>query len=236
MKYIDELSDSHAEDLLNDIPREQFPGSIQELLEQQMKFVDSIRDIIQETEKNLAMVQESAKEGKIANPDEAIESIKLMQQFYEANGKLELILLDFFVAYKHLAMSETDWEFRYFARKIYTLMHETRQGLLAQMGKPFKEIEAIAEVNAYSAYKKEKKRLDKFFEENDETFKNIRNTSDAHKEASMEEQLACIEEISVEKSIWLINDYKYKLLNLVCAFVILFPSMNEHVKEIMKKL
>lgn len=80
MKYIDELSDSHAEDLLNDIPREQFPGSIQKLLEQQMKFVDSIRDIIQETEKNLAMVQESAKEGKIANPDEAIESIKLMQQ------------------------------------------------------------------------------------------------------------------------------------------------------------
>ena len=68
MKYIDELSDSHAEDLLNDMPKEQFPESIEVLLEQQIKFVDSIRDIIQEMEKNLTVIVESAKERKIANP------------------------------------------------------------------------------------------------------------------------------------------------------------------------
>lgn len=164
-------------------------------------------------------------EGSLMDLSHHIEIFTALKNFYEDNGKLLMIELDVTESFSHILLSRNDWEYRYYARRLFTLMHETRDALMASLGTHRKQMMTIAPT-AFPQYEKTKKSLDVFFNLNGATIKSIRNKTDAHKGEPFRDQIICIEQIDVKTSFELIHEYQVLLANLSMALTIILSEIS----------
>lgn len=127
--------------------------------------------------------------------------------------------------------SRDDWEYRFFARRLYTLMHETRDALMKSLGSHRKQMMELAPTT-FSQYEKTKKSLDVFFKTYGPSLKNIRNTTDAHKGEAFRKQIQCIEGIDITKSSELIHEFQVNLANLSASLMIIANEMAKSIGKL----
>lgn len=101
-------------------------------MKQLLRQVDYLKSTVDEIDRQLSEWKMQQSEGKQLN--EHIEAFTALRDFYEDNGKLLMIELDVTESFRHIVGSKEDWEYRFFARRLFTLMHETRNALLASLG------------------------------------------------------------------------------------------------------
>ena len=136
------------------------------------------------------------------------------------NGRLALFELDMNTAYKHIFKVKTEYEYRFFARRIYTLL--------------LPKLKSVIDANCFDAYKKAHKKLCAFLATNHNELKRIRNQNEAHKTEEFDIQVKSIEDLKVSESINLIQEGNVLLFNLNAAFLIVHASLMKLLGEIMK--
>lgn len=231
MQYIDELSKVNPLKLFgwNDVDNRL--DACQKLIEGQEQSVDLALDALRECNAQISKWQESMK----ANPKKShaadIDNLTLIRDFFELNGRYMLLDLDFLIVFKFLVSASTDWEYRFFARRAYTLMHETRVGFVGKLGGFKNVIQDKVSDNTYDAYLCCLKNLNRFFQQHDEEFVDVRNSNEAHKEEDFETQYNSICNVSVERSFILIQGFQTYLANLFMVMHVVFSGLSKYVNQ-----
>ena len=146
-----------------------------------------------------------------------------------------LIELDVNTAYKHIFMVKSDYEYRFFARRIYTLMYESNKGLVIPIGQLMKRLEEKVDAKIFDLYKNEHSKLCDFLKKHEEELKDIRNSNEAHKFKDFEVQLESIKNLSVARSINLIQEFNVYLSNLTMIFMVVLGALSKNLNEIVKQ-
>jgi len=180
--------------------------------------VDSIRSTIDWVKQRIAKLENTSQPILCERSIEEIKILKQFVDFCEFDGRLSLMLLDINTVLKYILCSKTDYEYRFFARRAYTLMYESKKGILEPTGHIIKDLGLLLEKKELDIIKREHKRLSAFWEDNKESFRTVRNDSESHKDKDFITQLNTIENIKASVSMDLIENYCAILANLGCAF------------------
>lgn len=117
--------------------------------------------------------------------------------------------------------------------RAYTLMYEAKKGLAVPMGQMYKRLGAIIDERDLGPYKNEHSGLVEFLKTNEGEFKKIRNTNEAHKTEDFNDQVTSIENMSVARSIVLIEDFSIHLAKLYCAFMVVQNALTAYLRKAM---
>lgn len=110
-----------------------------------------------------------------------------------------LLGLDLLTAYRYLLKAETDWDYRFFARRIYTLMHET-QPVLGRQKDTIEELKGLLPYD-FTEFDKARNEFFRYIQDYSSTvFKPTRNTVEAHRDESIVNQLNIVHNMSVKES------------------------------------
>lgn len=226
MDYIDRLCDHPWKNGRNDTPFEAYVDGCEKITDGCLEQLDVISEIRASLEKQISEFESGNPE---ACSKEQIEVIRLYKGFADTETRLILFELDFLIAYKHLLLSKTDWEYRFFVRRIYTLMHETREGFVKPTGKAMNLLKETIGEDSFSGYERNRKYMNQFFQNNDTLFKKVRDKTDAHKD-DVEIQIKIIEDISVKDSRKLAEEYFDILSGLSTTLLPVFATLLEYIK------
>ena len=226
MNYIDKLCDHPWTNERNDTSFDEYVDGCENLTEGCLEQLDVISEIIVSSEKQISEFEVGNAE---ACSKEQIETLKLYKGFADTEARLLLFELDFLTAYKHLLLSTTDWEYRFFVRRIYTLMHEMRAGFVKPTGEAMILLKEMVGVESFSGYEKNRKYLNQFLQKNDSLFKEVRDKTDAHKD-DVEIQVEIIEGISVKDSRKLTEEYFDIISGLSITLLPIFATLLKHIK------
>ena len=196
-----------------------------QLIIQHMGTVDLLREFIANTEEQISKWEQEQKMNPEDDFQDEIELFKIVADFFRLNGRLILIELDIITAQKYLLDAKTEYEYRFFARRIYTLLYEAKQGLADKVSNMYPRLKNIVDEKHFEPYEREKKNFHAFLKEHQTELTEIRNKNEAHKTECFESQGASIENMSVVKSIGIIQDGGVHLYNLNCAFMIVQQSL-----------
>jgi hypothetical protein len=204
-----------------------------ELIKGHLDMIALIRSFAVEAEKQIKEWEDEMARNPKVDYRENIDLVRLIIDFYKLNGRYALLELDVNTAYKHLFLAGTEYEYRFFARRAYTLMYEAKKGLAVPMGQMYKRLGAIIKERELGPYKNEHRDLIKFLKTNEEEFKKIRNTNEAHKTEGFDDQVTSIENMSVAQSIVLIEDFCIHLAKLYCSFMVVQNALTAYLKKMM---
>lgn len=235
MKFVDSIEDfkKHA---LNDIlKKRKILKASEELIALHMDMVDAIRYIIMQMEAQIKVWQDLQTKDLKADFQEEIELFQLIAEFYRVNGRLLMLELDVSTAYKHIFFTKTEYEYRFFARRIYTLMYESNKGLVIPAGQVFKKLVGKVDAESLERYKKEHSKLIKFLKDHEDELKEVRNSNEAHKFKGFEVQLESIEKLSAARSLELIGEFNGYLADLTKAFMFVPGALSRKLGEIVKR-
>jgi hypothetical protein len=235
MNFVDSIEDLKLHVWSNCFKITKTIKACNELIASHMEMVSAIRLNIESSEKQIKVWQDLMVQDLSTDYKEEIEVFQLIVDFYRVNGRLILLELDVNTAFKYIFKAKTEYEFRFFARRIYTLMYEANKGLVIPAGQLYKKLIGKVDVGSLELYKKEHSKLNKFLIDHQEELKEIRNSNEAHKFRDFEEQLESIEKLSVVRSIELIQEFNVYLANLTMAFMIVPGTLSKSLGEILKK-
>lgn len=235
MKFTDSFNDLGIHVWKNFLNRRKIVKTSDELIRSHLNMVDSISINIENTENQIREWQQLQKKDPKCDYNDEIEIFQLIADFYRVNGRLVLIELDVNTAYKHIFMVKSDYEYRFFARRIYTLIYESNKGLIIPIGQFMKRLEDKVDAKIFDLYKKEHSKLCDFFRKHEDELKDIRNSNEAHKFKDFEVQLESIKSLSVARSIYLIQEFKVCLDNLTKFFMIVQGALSKNLNEIVKQ-
>lgn len=207
----------------------------EELIRSHIEMVDAISENIEDIENQIQEWQKLQSEDPKYDYSEEIEIFQLIADFYRVNGRLVLIELDVNTAYKHIFLAKSDYEYRFFARRIYTLMYESDKGLVVPLGQMRKRIEEKVDADILKLYKGEHSKLCGFLNDHHDELKDIRNYNEAHKFSDFEVQLESIKNLSVAKSMSLIQEFNVHLANLTMVFMVVQGALSKKLNEIAKR-
>ena len=233
MKFTDSIKELKTHTWGNFCEKRKAIGACDELVENHLESIDLIRSTIEDAEKQIKVWEKEQHDKPSVNYGDEIELFKVIAEFYRLNGRLALIEMDVNTAYKHLFKAKTEYEYRFFARRIYTLMYETDKGLAVPTGQLYKKLEANVESKSLDLYKKEHSSLTSFLKKHEEDLKYIRNFNEAHKFKEFEEQVESIENLSVAKSIEIIDEYFVLLTQLNFAFMVILGALSKKMNELL---
>lgn len=226
MNYVDKLVDHPWKDERNNIPLNEYIAKCEQLTEGCLEQLDIIFEIIGSLEKQ---IDELGAENLEADAKKQLEVLQLYKGFADTEVRLILFELDFLTAYKHLLLSKTDWEYRFFVRRIYTLMHETREGFVKPTGEEMQFVKKAIGEKSFSGYDGYRKYMNQFFQKNDSILKVVRDRTDAHKD-EVDIQIKIIEGISVKDSRKLAEEYFDILSGLSTTLLPVFATLLEYIK------
>lgn len=203
-----------------------------ELIKSQLDGIDILRSAIEETEKQIKAWEDEQNANPKANYQNQIALFRVIEEFYKVNGRLALIEIDINTAYKYLFNAKTDYEYRFFARRIYTLLYEADDGLVKPVGSLVPKLKSVIDNERFELYKREHKNFNAFLLAHHDELKKIRNTNEAHKGEDFEKQVSSIEKISVARSIEVIQEGNVLLANLNAAFVVVLGGLITYMHSI----
>lgn len=117
-----------------------------------------------------------------------------------------LFCMDLVTAYKYLIQANTDWDYRYFARKIYLLMHESQQ-MFDNHGKWMQDAKKYLSVSDYHDLDKIRKQLKAYHKRYDESdLELVLNKVDAHRDKLIHTQIDAVQGLSVKRSATIIQE------------------------------
>lgn len=235
MKFADSFEDLGIHVWNNFLNRRKIVKASDELLRSHIEMVDSISINIEDTENQIREWQKLQSEDSKCDYSDEIEIFQLIADFYKVNGRLVLIELDVNTAYKHIFMVKSDYEYRFFARRIYTLAYESNKGLIIPIGQLMKRLEEKVDAKIFDLYKNEHSKLCDFFKKHEEELKDIRNSNEAHKFKDFEVQLQSIKNLSAASSINLIQEFNIYLANLTMVFMVVLGSLSKKLNEIVER-
>ncbi len=235
MKFVDSIDELKLHLWSSYFTKKKSIRACNQLIKQYVSSVDLIRSLIDDAEAQIKKWEEIQKKNPKLNFDKEINLFKIIADFFRLNGRLITIELDVKTAYKYLLNAKSEYEYRFFARRIYTLLYESNRGLGEPVGSMYSKLENIVDEKYFNPYKCAKKDLFAFFYKHKDEFQDVRNKNEAHKYADFEEQLASIENLSVAKSIELIQEGDVYLYNLNCAFMIVQQSLMKYLGEIVSE-
>lgn len=134
----------------------------------------------------------------------------LTQKMKDAHNSLESMLLisyeylllnlDLLTAYRYLFQANTDSDFRIFARRIYTLMHET-QSVLGRRGNVIDSLRGLLDDFIFEEYSKARKGFFKYIQKySTSVFKVTRNNVEAHRDVDIYKQFLTSNQMKVKDS------------------------------------
>lgn len=226
MDYIDNLCDNPWKNERNNTSFEEYVDGCDKITGGCLKQLDIIIEIIASLEKQISEFETGVTE---ACTEEQIEAIRLYKGFADTEARLILFELDFLTSYKHLLLSTTDWEYRFFVRRIYTLMHETREGFVKPTGKVMHLLKETIGEESFSGYEGNRNYMNQFLQNNDNIFKEVRDKTDAHKD-DVGLQVRIIEGISVKDSRKLIEEYFDIISGLSITLFPIFATLLKYIK------
>lgn len=235
MKYVDSVKDLGLYVWNNFLKRREVTKACNQLIKHHEQSIDFLRTVIEDTEKQVKWWEDEMKKNPAANYANAIDVFKVMADFYRLNGRLALIELDVNTAYKNIFKAKTEYEYRFFARRIYTLMYEAEKGLAIPTGQMYPELSKIVDAHNFDPYKKQHKALTAFLKSHKDEFEHVRNSNEAHKFRDFEIQLESIENFSVKYSIGLIQEFQVLLAQLNVAFMIVNGALSAYLHKMMVK-
>ncbi len=224
MKFVDTIGEVKNHCFCDFLKKRKVMKAYDQLIAQHVDTVDLLRDYIADTEEQISKWEEEQKNTRADFQDE-IELFKVVADFFRLNGRLIMIELDIQTAQKYLFNAKTEYEYRFFARRIYTLLYEAKQGLADKVSNMYKRIKNIVDDKYFEPYEREKKSFHDFLKDHQTELMEIRNKNEAHKKEEFESQVASIENMSVIKSMGIIQEGAEHLYNLNCAFMIVQQSL-----------
>ena len=232
MKYADSFKDLKIHVWNNFLSRRKIAKACEELISSHVEMVDAISENIKNVENQICEWQKIQEEDPKYDFNEEIEVFQLIADFYRVNGRLVLIELDVKTAYKHIFLAKSDYEYRFFARRIYTLMYESDKGLVGPIGQMVKRLEEKVDDRILKIYQDEHSKLCDFLNKHHEELKDIRNSNEAHKFSDFEVQLESIKNLSVAGSMSLIQEFNVYLANLTMVFMVVQGALSKKLSEI----
>lgn len=171
----------------------------------------------------------------IVNKEDLLKFSEAFKEFYRIYIRVAFFMVDVFTARKYMLLAKTDWDFRFFARRIYTLMYETnfaqKDSLLANVNQPFKNTQRYGDETAFLEVVKCRKALVDFLEEHKASVQQVRLWNEAHKSADTDKQFAAIEELSVKEAMLLIEKYEDLLMDYFGSLAMYHKSLDEYNKR-----
>ena len=150
---------------------------------------------------------------------------------FELVGRQTTICLDVYTALKYLIYFNSEYECRFFARRILTIIYETRKGYIADLGNLLGEIKELPYIKHYDSYKEIHKHLNRFYNEYVDFTKKVRNTNEAHKSEDFETQVESIELLNIEKAWDIIIVYYHFLTNSSIPNMHLLQELSNHANK-----
>lgn len=225
MKFVDTISEIKRNCWSDYFKKKGIAKVCDQLIEQHVETVDMLRLFIADTEKQISAWEEEQAKNTKANFHDEIDLFKVIADFFRLNGRLILIELDINTARKYLFKAKTEYEYRFFARRIYTLLYEAKQGLADKVSNMYKGLQNIVDAKNFEVYEREKRNLHAFLDEHKAELMDVRNKNEAHKTEAFDSQVESIENMSVTKSFGIIQEAGVHLYNLSCAFMVVQQSL-----------
>lgn len=150
---------------------------------------------------------------------------------FELVGRQTTICLDVYTALKYLIYFNSEYECRFFARRILTIIYETKKGYIADLGNLLGEIKELPYIQYYDSYKEIHKHLNRFYNEYEDITKKVRNTNEAHKFKDFETQVESIEQMNIEKAWDIIIVYYNFLTNSSVPVMHLLQELSNHANK-----
>ena len=211
--------------------RKKLKGYHNDYIQSCLEEIDSLMKWIEDNKKQ---IKEWESYDKTKYKDHILLS-EALNKFLEANGHLLFLECDFRMVITHIALSENDWEYRFFARRAYSLLFAMDETYKKIGGEFLNQYEDLLDPQNLQAYKKAKGQLDKFLKSHLKEFKRIRNTNEAHKSRDLEKQKSSIEKMSVDKSWKIIQESLFLIQQLTLAINSIYQSFSEKNLQLMKK-
>lgn len=174
-------------------------------------------------------------ESESSKNKDLITQFTALNQFIEANMQLLFLECDLRLASTHMTVTDNDWEYRFFARRTYTLLHEARESYSNPAGKSLRLLEDLFSQEVLQQYKRDKKKLDEFLKNHDKNFKDIRNKVEAHKSSNINVQKETLQNFSVIDSWSIIQEVLLLIDNLSKDIISIYKAFMEKDLELMKK-
>lgn len=235
MKYIDTVDDVIIHSWRSGRKKREIIEACDLFVKRNEDSIDHFRKVIKETEDQIAVWETEEKKDPQKDYREQIKIFQTIADFFRINGRLVLIELDVNTAYKFLFIVKSEYEYRFFARRIYTLMYETNKGLVVPAGRIIKELETEVDSKYLKSYKEGHKELKRFLKKHKKELQNVRNSNEAHKFSEFEVQVESIENFSVAQSIGVIKEYHSLLGNMYDDFVMMYEGLTASLGKIAKK-
>lgn len=225
MKFVDSINELKLHSWCDYFKKKGAIKAIDEVIKQHVDTVDMLRCFIADVEQQISVWEEEQAKNPKANFHDEIELFNVIADFFRLNGRLILIELDINTARKYLVNSKTEYEYRFFARRIYTLLYEAKKGLADKVSNLFPKLQSIVDAKNFGVYEREKKNLHAFLNKHQTELMDVRNKNEAHKTEAFESQVESIENMSVVKSFMIIQEGGVHLYNLNCAFMVVQQAL-----------
>lgn len=234
MKYVDKIDDIMSREWANHRNTNILVEECDKLIKNHEEGIDVVRSLIEDSTKQIKVWETEQARDASKNYQQEIEAFALIVEFFQVNGRLGLIEMDINTAYKNLFTAKSEYEYRFYARRIYTLLYETRKGLVIPAGNMIPRLVGIVDDKHLKPYKDAHKNLVQFLNAHDMEFKDIRNTNEAHKFKDYELQVASIEGLSVAGSIEVIQEANVLLAQMNFAFLVVQTALSAYLGTLMK--
>lgn len=111
-----------------------------------------------------------------------------------------LFCMDLVTAYKYLVQADTDWDYRYFARKIYLLMHESKQ-MFDNHNEWMHNAEECLKAKDFDVQKGIRKKFKAFYKLYDlSDLEFVRHKVETHCDELIPDQIKAVQLMSVKRS------------------------------------
>lgn len=139
----------------------------------------------------------------IVAPESTHENLELVQI---ACCEYMMFCMDVLTAYRYLIEAKTDWDYRFFARRIYTLMHEAQQ-MFNYRNQWINNLKEDLHNKNITEYYKAKKQFGKYIQKYDSTdFLPVRLSAEAHRGKDLNNQFQAVLSLSVARSARIIQE------------------------------
>lgn len=213
------------------------------LIQRMGSTVDNLVNSIRDNEKELKFLQDihDSKPDKLSNLKKEILKTKAIVEkdtkAISAYANVVLIMMDLCTYSNYFFLSHNQWEWRVFARHIYTLFYEHRNSMNKDMNTLF-QVASITNPNIEKLDKaiKLKKEFTKWIEDHEKYAKGIRNIGDAHFDGNFILRLTTIENLSYTQISIELKEYWIIVSNLLRNLIPLQSSIQNYTLVALDKL
>ena len=200
-------------------------------LNKSIKLAEDNVDYLRKYIKSFDEQKNKRKQDKDGSYSDEIATYSLIIKVFELAGRQTTICLDVYTALKYLIYFNSEYECRFFARRILTIIYETKKGYIDDLGNLLGEIKKLPYIQYLDSYKEIHKQFNRFFYEYKDITKKVRNTNEAHKFKDFETQVESIEHLNIEEAWDIIIVYYHFLTNSSIPNMHLLQELSNHANK-----